>query len=160
MRTLLDRLAEGGTEFRTLSRGDALSLPSGTVEILWPEEGAVRPRQEANESSLTALITLRGVTLLHTGDLDGRYEMYAARPADLLKIAHHDSVSSTGENFLDAVSPRAALLSCSRQDRHEAVAERLGEIPVFSTAAGGALTVTFQDHAFEITPFLHSLPED
>ena len=157
---LLDQLAASGTEFRTLSRGDSLPLPSGSLSVLWPESGKVRPRQDANESSLALLLNLHGVTLLQTGDLDGRYEMYAAHPADLLKVAHHGSVSSTAPAFLEAVSPRAALLSCSRPDRHLEMAGRLGEIPLWSTAVGGALTVTFRPQAFEITPYLIPPSED
>lgn len=152
---LLDQLEASGTEIRFLARGDTLDLPSGTLSVLWPEEGKVRPGQNANEYSLTSLLTLHGVTLLHTGDLDGRYEMYAAQPADLLKIAHHGSLSSCSPAFLAAVSPQAALLSCSRPERHEQTAERLDSgTSLFSTALHGALTVIFSENAFSITPFL------
>jgi len=81
--------------------------------------------------------------------------MYAAQPADLLKIAHHGSLSSCSPAFLAAVSPQAALLSCSRPERHEQTAERLDSgTSLFSTALHGALTVTFSENAFSITPFL------
>lgn len=151
---LLDRLEAAGTEIRILSRGDSLALPSGSISVLWPENGKVRPGQNANESSMVSLIRLHNVTMLHTGDLDGRYEMYAAAPADLLKIAHHGSVSSSSPDFLNAVSPQAALLSCSKPEKHQQMAERLENVPLYSTALHGAVTVSFSSGTFRITPFL------
>ena len=152
---LLNRLEASGTEIRFLSRGDLLPLPSGSLSVLWPEAGKVRPGRDPNESSLTVLLTLQGVSVLQTGDLDGRYESYAAASADILKVAHHGSVSSTSQEFLEAVSPQAALLSCAWPDRHLSVAERLKGIPVFSTAMDGAIRITFSPGRFRIIPFLN-----
>ena len=151
---LLGRFQAAGTEIRELSRGDTLVFPSGSITVLWPEAGKTRPRQDANNYSLTALLSLRGVTLLETGDLDGVYENYAAVPADLLKAAHHGSAFSTGEDFLVAVNPQAILLSCKSAGRHESFSERVSGIPVFSTAVHGALTVRFTENAFTVIPFL------
>ena len=155
---LLNRLRASGTEIRYLAAGDVLPLPSGSAEVLWPERGRIRPGQDANESCLTLRFELMGVSLLQTGDLDGRYEMYAAAPADLLKVAHHGSESSSSPEFLSSVAPRAALLSCEREERDRRVRERFGGIPVYSTALGGQLTVRFSPSAFTVEPFL-PLPE-
>ena len=151
---LLEQLQAGGTEIRFLSAGDTIPLPSGEIRVLWPEAGKTRPGQDANESCLVLRLNLRETSLLQTGDLDGRYEMYAAAPADLLKVAHHGSVHSSSAAFLSRVNPQAALLTCDDLDRHAQVAERFGDLPLFSTAAGGMLTVHFQDHAFSIETFL------
>ena len=151
---LLDRLRAAGTEIRILSRGDVLPLPSGSLAVLWPEKGKTRPAQDANSYSLVSLLTLQNVSFLHTGDITGAYEGYAACPADLLKAAHHGSASSTSPEFLSAVNPRAILLTCGKLSRAESFSERAGGIPVFSTAEGGALTVRFSENAFSVTPFL------
>ena len=153
-RDLLSGLQASGTEIRTLARGDILPLPSGSLNVLWPESGGVRPGQDANHYSLAALLSLHGVTLLQTGDLSGTYESYAAVSADLLKAAHHGSVSSTSESFLSVVDPQAVLLSCKTIRRTDSFSERTGGIPVWSTAAGGALTVRFFNGDFTIVPFL------
>ena len=151
---ILEQYQASGTEIRELSRGDILSFPSGSMTVLWPEAGKTRLRQDANNYSLAGFLSFHGVTLLETGDLTGAYEAYAAVPADLLKAAHHGSVSSTGEEFLSAVDPQAILLSCRSVSRHETLSERTGGIPVFSTAVHGALTVRFADGAFTVAPFL------
>ena len=100
------------------------------------------------------LLSLKGVSLLQTGDLSGSYESYAAVPADLLKAAHHGSPFSTSEAFLSAVDPQAVLLSCGRIARHESFSERACSVPVWSTAVHGALTVRFTEQAFTVVPYL------
>ena len=45
------------------------------------------------------------------------------------------------------------LLSCGRLSRHEDFSERSGGIPVWSTAAHGALTVRFAEGSFTVAPF-------
>ena len=156
---LVDQFRAGGTEIRELARGDILSLPSGSLTVLWPENGKTRSGQDANNYSLACFLSLRGVSLLQMGDLDGSYESAAAIPADLLKAAHHGSASSTSTEFLSAVCPQAVLLSCGRVSRHEDFAERAGNVPVWSTAACGALTVRFTENAFTVIPYLsHSEP--
>ena len=161
---LLDQYRASGTEIRYLSRGDSIPLPSGSVQVLWPEYGKVRPGQDANNSSLVCRITLRGTGLLQTGDISGAYEGYSAVPADILKMSHHGSESSTSDEFLAAVSPSAVLLSCGSGERHSRVSERLGGIPLYSTDDSGAVTVSFYDGGFTVTPFLITstevLPDD
>ena len=152
--SLLGMFRASGTEIRELSRGDVLSLPSGSMTVLWPEAGKTRPRQDANNYSLVSLLSLKGVSFLQTGDVSGPYEMYSAVPADLLKAAHHGSPSSTGAEYLSAVNPETILLSCNKVSRFESFAERAVGIPVWSTAQHGALTVRFNDGAFSVVPFL------
>jgi len=153
---LIAELREKGTEICSLSRGDELPLPSGSLSVLWPEAGKVRPRQDANDYSLVSLFSLSGVTLLQTGDITAPFEDYSAVPADILKVAHHGSLSSTSEAFLSAVSPRAAILSCRFPERHAQTAERLGNIPLYSTAVSGALTLRFHQGICTIEPFIGS----
>ena len=150
----LAQLRATGSVIRTLSRGDELSLPSGSLKVIWPEAGKIRPAQDANGSCLVSLLRLHGVSLLQAADLDGQYEMYAAVPADVLKMAHHGSANSTSEDFLQAVQPQAVLLSCGNLKRHQDVAERLEGRPLYSTALDGALTVHFVPGSFTIETWI------
>ena len=157
---LLEELAAEGTEIRFLSAGDTLPLPSGALEVLWPEKGRIRPGQDANMYSLTARLTLKGTSLLHTGDLDGRYEMYAAAPSDLLKVAHHGSQSSSSEAFLASVRPQTALLSCGDAERYARFRERLDpETALFATPVHGLLTVRFEEGGYTVNTFLSPAPD-
>ena len=154
MRALLDKLRESGTEFRTLSRGDSISLPSGSLRVLWPEKSMVRKNQDANQYSLVSLVELYGTRLFLASDLVGPYEMYTALPADILKAAHHGSPSSSSPEFLSAVSPQVILLTCSRASRAESFSARTGTVPVFATAFCGAVTVRFEENGFQVIPYL------
>ncbi|MDO4483238.1 MAG: DNA internalization-related competence protein ComEC/Rec2 [Clostridia bacterium] len=149
-RAVLAALRNSGAEIVAVSRGDTLMLPSGTLQVLWPEKGRVRPGQDANSSSLVLRAELRGSTMLLTGDVDGDYEHYAAAPADILKVAHHGSYSSTGPAFVQAVSPRAAILSGKTAGRIEKTKERLG-CPVYATGERGAVTVVLEEGGFRIS---------
>ena len=154
---LLSKLRTSGTEIICLSRGDVLPLPSGTLTVLWPETGKVRPGQDANHYSLVSCLNLHGSLFLHTGDITGTYESYCASPADLLKASHHGSATSTLPDFLTAVSPQAILLSCRHQSRLDAFRSRCGSIPVYGTPETGALTIRFDDNSFSVIPFLNNV---
>ena len=147
---LLDTLRAAGTEIHELSRGDRLPLPSGDLTVLWPEAGRVRHNQDANNYSLVFLLDLCGVSFLQTGDITGLYESYSAVPADLMKAPHHGSSASCSPEFLEKVSPLAVLLSCGRLSRHEDYKTRIGDMPLWSTAVHGAVTVRFFDHTFSV----------
>ncbi len=95
-------------------------------------------RAAGNDRSLVLRAEVRGFRVLLTGDIEAPAEAaLLARTdptrlrADLLKVAHHGSRSSTGEALLAAVAPRLALISAGVRNRyghpHPAVLERLRE---------------------------------
>ena len=153
---IMGQLEATGTQLLPLSRGDALQIPSGEIRVLWPESGRVRPGRDANLYSLALLMEVNGVRLLQSGDLDGTFEHYAAVNADILKAAHHGSVSSTLPETLATVDPSVILLSCGTPSRHASFAERCPGIPLYSTARSGALTVHFgpEAGAWRLEPYL------
>ena len=151
---LIGRYRENGTEIRYLSRGDVIPLPSGTFSVLWPEAAHVRSGQDANRYSLSARLVLKGTSMLLTGDLDGLYEMYSAASSDILKAAHHGSLSSTSQEFLSAVSPDVILLSCDDDARTEGFLRRTDGPAVWSTADCGAITVRFEEGGYTVSPYL------
>ena len=151
---LLHQMEDQGTTVRYFGRGDVLTLPSGTMTALWPETGRVRAGQDANESSLTMLCELQGTTLLLTGDLDGRYEDYAATEVDILKVAHHGSAASSSEEFLAKVSPTAAIISSGDAKRHLNTAAKLPNSTVYGTESCGAVIIHFTENAYTIETWI------
>lgn len=158
MLALLDKLRRQGTEIRTLKRGDMLSFPSGTLTVLWPEAGRIRPAQDANNYSLVSLLNMKGTTILESADLPGAYDTYAAEPARILKAPHHGSPTSSTSDFLRQVDPEVILLTCRREQRADDYQQALsgaGIVPrLFATARSGAVFIRFTDSGFEATPFL------
>ena len=156
MLMLVEEMAARGTQVRHVGRCDAWTLPNGTLRVLWPEAGRVRPGQDANASSLTLLLETYGTRMLLTGDLDGKYENYAAEAADILKAPHHGSLQSSGESFLKQVSPRVTVVSCGDEKRRVATEERLPDSRVFGTENRGAVTIRFDEDGYAVETFLHA----
>ncbi len=151
---LLSHLRASGTEVRFLAKGDELSLPSGSLTVLWPEKGKTRNSQDANHYSLVSLLRLKEVTLLHTGDVTGLYEHYSAVPADILKASHHGSPESTSPEYLTAVSPKVVILSCKSISRHDDFRSRLpASAALWSTARSGAVKLVFEESGVTFIPF-------
>jgi competence protein ComEC len=80
--------------------------------------------------------------------------------ADLLKIPHHGSLSSSTGVFLERVDPAYAVLSVARRNLgrlpHPEVVKRYEElkIKVLRTDRDGAITVVTDGEEIEIKPFL------
>lgn len=108
-----------------------------TAEVFHPchLEGAYDPTLDFNENSIAMRLSFRGRAVLLTGDLGREGERIALERgvelrADLLKLGHHGSRTSSTPPFLDAVSPYMAVASCGRWNGygmpHRTILERLG----------------------------------
>lgn len=100
-----------------------LDEAAGVVaEILWPPPGPAPAGADVNERSLVLRLGWGRSRLLLTGDIEQGTEAAlvsadAGLEAGLLKVAHHGSDTSTTEAFLQAVSPRLALISVGADNR-------------------------------------------
>jgi competence protein ComEC len=108
-------------------------------------------RAPENNSSIVLRVAIGRRTLLLTGDIEREAEAELASRrvrADVLKVAHHGSRSSTTSAFLDAVAPKIALISCGRRNLfghpHREVIDALQRkrIRVYRTDRDGAIEVT------------------
>ena len=156
---LVETLQESGIPVIFLCAGDRIETARVRVEVTWPQGGRVRPGQDANRYALAMLLDLDGLRLLSASDLPGEYERYAAREADVLKVAHHGSKNSTGMAFLSIVAPRAAFITGSWNGAalpHADTLERLRQInaSVYNTGTCGAILLTVRQGEGEITTFL------
>lgn len=100
------------------SVGDSYRLGSAEFVILAPSAGE---HEDDNDYSIVILLKYGENSFLFTGDATetSETEMLALNgdlKADVLKAAHHGSSSSTGENFLEAVSPEYVVVSCGENN--------------------------------------------
>ncbi|WP_319470713.1 DNA internalization-related competence protein ComEC/Rec2 [uncultured Trichococcus sp.] len=132
--------------FPVLGKVDLKLAADFVFHILAP----LAPGEGGNEDSLVIQTSIGGLDWLFTGDLgeDGEGLLVRTYPdlkADILKIGHHGSATSSSEGFLDHVQPKLALISVGKQNRYghpdAEILERLElrNIPVFRTDRQGAV---------------------
>jgi competence protein ComEC len=97
-------------------RGSLRCMSGACLEVLHPPPGYRRGLPAANDDSLVLRVTHLGSSMLLTGDVESEGEALLLDPvvplsAQLLKVPHHGSDSSSSLRFLRRVSPRAAIIS-------------------------------------------------
>ncbi|HEY8147278.1 MAG TPA: DNA internalization-related competence protein ComEC/Rec2 [Kofleriaceae bacterium] len=128
-------LAARGTRIVYPPIGTAWRQGGAAVVVLAPGSGgvaAVDPVWSENDSSLVVRIDVAGRRLLFAGDVEEEGEAaLLARPdlaADLVKVPHHGSPTSSGAAFVAATRPRWAVISLGSQNQfgfpHPAVVAR------------------------------------
>lgn len=89
------------------------------VRVLSPIKGADY-QDNLNDMSVVIKVTYGETSLLLTGDAESYAEelMIASEKellqADVLKIGHHGSSTSSSQAFLDAVQPKAVVISLGK----------------------------------------------
>lgn len=98
--------------------GDSLDLGDGVVlDVLWPPKSPLpNADKNLNNASLVMMLTYKGKRALFVGDAEKPVEdvLLTAKvdlTADLLKVPHHGSRSSSSTGFLLAVKPTIAIAS-------------------------------------------------
>ena len=133
------------------------SLGDGSFKILAPLGTGY---EDENDYSVVVLVSIGGKSLLLTGDasLSSEQEMLshgASLDSDVLVIGHHGSAGSTQEEFLNAVSPDYAIISCGLGNDYghpsERVASLLRENGTFLYRTDMQGTIDFTMNANEIT---------
>ncbi len=117
------------------------------IEVLWPCP-AFDPGYDPNDNSLVLRVSHGGLRILFTGDAEGFAEAELAEMnvrADVLKVGHHGSRTSSSAALLAAVQPRVAIASQGRSNRyghpHPDVVARYAEfgIPLLCTSEVGGV---------------------
>lgn len=119
----------------SLRAGDTLGIdPAALFLVMGPEDQEFT--SDPNEHSLILNVIYGEAEFLFTGDagiyqeerLVGMYDELL--DTDLLKVGHHGSRTSSGEAFLDHVSPEMAIISLAENNRfkhpHPEAVNRLG----------------------------------
>ena len=102
---------EKGTELLYLERGDEITFESGAkIRVISAENASYI---EENDTSVVFELEVNGFKTLFTGDateyVENKYfEDFS--DVDLLKVAHHGSLTSTSDKFLKKILPEYAVI--------------------------------------------------
>jgi competence protein ComEC len=169
-------LLEKGVKRVPLNEASSIQEINGVhVSVLNPAASLVnegsfrgnRGRSLTNNGSVVLKLQFGNTAVLLAGDVEKEAEVrmltqgHAVR-ADLLKIPHHGSLSSSTVAFLERVKPAYAVLSVARRNvgrlPHPDVLKRYEglNIRLFRTDRDGAITVTTDGSGMEIRPFIRA----
>lgn len=141
---------------------DVFQLGNATITVIAQEKDV---GDNFNNYSTVMMVSFGSMDILMTGDAEVDVEKGILTrginiDAEILKVGHHGSDTSTSEEFLDAVNPEYALISAGLGNKHdhpiESVMDRLEErdIEVYRTDESGTvvLTVTTDSVEFNTEP--------
>ncbi|GAC44349.1 ComEC/Rec2 family competence protein [Paenibacillus popilliae] len=137
-----------GLKIRSAKAGLALPLEGVTAEFVAP---GAEYAKDLNEWSAVLKVTYQDTSFLFTGDAEKRSETDMLKHperlrADVLKVGHHGSDTSTSQAFLDAVQPTYAVISVGTDNKYghpkKAVLDRLkkANVQIFRSDKQGAIT--------------------
>jgi competence protein ComEC len=158
-------LEQSGVPLRVLRRGGRLELDGVRVEALAPFAEAANAPRYSNNQCLVLRLSYGGRSFLLTGDSEQQVEeqLLAAGDnlrADVLKVAHHGSRTSSTAAFVKAVAPQYAVISVAAPSPfghpHAEVLERLQRsgARVLPTSACGAITISTDGSDLQVRTFV------
>jgi competence protein ComEC len=148
------------------------------VTVLAPPETAALPHatwapRNENDRSLVLRLQYGGVRLLLTGDIEQATERWLLRHgtdlrAEILKVPHHGSKTSTSPAFVQRVQPRVGIISTGVDNPyghpHPHVLDVLAQqgVEVWRTDEHGAITIVSDGTGYHIKamrPYRPALPD-
>ena len=130
LKPLLEELEGSGMPKTTIASGDLLNIRDVQINVLNPN-GEVA--MSANNDSIVLRVVFGSTSIMFTGDIEKEAEASIVNSsselkADVIKVPHHGSRSSSTDSFVDAVHPKIAIVSVGRHSLfghpHKEVVER------------------------------------
>ena len=123
------------------------------IDVLWPSKGGIL-ENSLNNNSLVCKLNYNNFSVLFTGDIERIAEEKIIKEinnkmleADVLKISHHGSKTSSKPEFLKKINPKIALIGVGKNNKYghpnQEVITRLKECTkqIFRTDLNGEITI-------------------
>lgn len=159
---LAETIRQTRTTLETIQAGDTIRFGGVELNVLWPP-----PSSEVsdNNNSVVLRVQFGERSILLTGDIERAAEksLVASQQllrADVVKVPHHGSKTSSTEPFVLATKPQLAIISVGRNSMfghpHEEVVDRWQThgAKVLTTGQSGAITVSTNGKDLELKTFL------
>jgi competence protein ComEC len=114
---MLRTAARAGIRWQRARPGEVLELDGVRFAFLAPDSAWMQTLGDPNEASVVVRVAYGEHSVLLTGDAEHAAESWLVErnagglASTVLKVGHHGSATSSTPQFLDAVSPRLALVS-------------------------------------------------
>ena len=112
--------------YKEVVAGDKINIEEGLdFEVLWPTLDKAIKENSINNNSLVCKMRYKNISALFTGDIEEIAEKeilkkYVTEPsklnANILKVAHHGSKSSSISEFIEKVNPQLALIGVGKEN--------------------------------------------
>lgn len=147
--TLLQTIANRKVNAIPATVGDSFMLGEASVQIFSPLE----QDEDLNNMSVVLKVIYGETSFIFQGDAEKTIEKQLLNSdfdltADVIKLGHHGSNTSSTDKYLKAVNPKYAMISCGADNSyghpHQEVLDRLkkNNIDYFITVQTGDITVT------------------
>jgi competence protein ComEC len=144
--------------------GKIIELGNGVVlKIIYPKESLEgQTVKNPNNSSVVMVLDYKETEILLVGDIEAKIEKELLNDnisADILKIGHHGSKTSTTANFLERVGPQVAFIEVGSKNKfgHPAfeVIQRLEKngIKYYRTDLDGHMEVITDGETFQVKKY-------
>jgi competence protein ComEC len=160
-----ETLAARNIPLRLIGAGDVLKFGEVTAKVLWPAPVDNQSAPSRNNDSVVLRLQFRDRAVLLTGDIESAGEKGMLHSdedvrADVVKVAHHGSKTSSTEDFIMAARPSLAVISVGQVSMfghpHADVVERwrLSGAQVLTTGNCGTITITTDGRDLEVDRFV------
>lgn len=126
-------------------KGDVIQIGDITIEVISPDRNT--DNSDVNDYSLIVKLLYGKQSILLTGDISQKVEktLYNVE-ADILKVAHHGSSSSSEEGFIKRVNPSLSIIGVGEDNKYghpaKEVLKRLEHTSkVYTTAECGEIKI-------------------
>ncbi|MCF6465597.1 DNA internalization-related competence protein ComEC/Rec2 [Clostridium sp. Cult2] len=149
-----------------LKKGDSLELDRNIhIYVLGPNDNILKDLDSTdNNLSLVLLLNYYNRKVLFTGDIErlGEENVISSLDTniDFLKVPHHGSNTSSGEDFLNKLNPNMGFISVGRNNSfghpHKEVMDRYrkNNVQIYRTDELGLINLTLNRKEYKVTPFL------
>jgi competence protein ComEC len=155
-------LTATNTHTEVIQAGDVIHFGAVEVSVLWPPAAG---ELSTNNDSITLRLKFGEHSILLTGDIEKLAERAMVESqqdlnANVVKVPHHGSKTSSTEDFVRATKPTLAIISVGRNSRfghpHNEVVQRwqANGATVLTTGECGTITITTDGHHLNIQKFI------
>jgi competence protein ComEC len=146
----LGDLGRRGIPWHPVHAGERFTLDGVTFTVLHPSPRWAGWGEDVNEDSVVLLVEYGAFQALFAGDAGFPAEAALAGrigAVDVLKVGHHGSRGSTSDGWLDALRPKAAVVSVGRNDYGHPAPPTLARlrrhgVDILRTDLDGSIVVT------------------